>query len=248
MNNAVPYRHYIFIADAHLRDSRDTGEFFRMLDRIDALPGDTAVVFLGDIFDVWFALPGYEVEDHRKFLSWCENARRKRAVFFVEGNHEFYLPWRHRKQFTNVQPRSIATHSLMFVHGDLINRKDYSYLFLRIFLRNPFMVCVFLLGAPFSGLTAVRHLNEKLHKCNQKHKHHVPEEMLRRFLARQERRGHKRIFAGHFHKCAQVVSETGARLEMIPAWKDAHEISVYHTEQDSVETSPWTSLPLLGNA
>ena len=68
----------ILIADAHLNDSETDEAFFRMLDRIRALPSSYPVVFLGDIYDLWFALPWYESESQKRFLQWCKEEKQKR--------------------------------------------------------------------------------------------------------------------------------------------------------------------------
>jgi len=53
-------KYYILIADSHLNGEDDFQPFYRMLKRISSLSSDYAVVFLGDNFDLWFAIPDYE--------------------------------------------------------------------------------------------------------------------------------------------------------------------------------------------
>jgi hypothetical protein len=78
------------IADAHISRTQGNVEaFFEMLAALEDGPSD--VVFLGDIFDLWVALPRYENEQHRMFLSWCQRQKGHRRIGFVEGNHEFFL-------------------------------------------------------------------------------------------------------------------------------------------------------------
>ncbi len=84
-------KHYFFIADVHLETMKDPRGFWDMLDGLDQLSEDYAIVFLGDIFDLWFALKNYEGSLQKNFADWCLKAGEKREIFFVEGNHEFYV-------------------------------------------------------------------------------------------------------------------------------------------------------------
>ena len=73
----------IIIADAHIDESRgNESVFFQMLDAIEKTDQD--VVFLGDIFELWIALPHYEKGSHRSFLTWCETQKRRRTVGFMQ--------------------------------------------------------------------------------------------------------------------------------------------------------------------
>jgi UDP-2,3-diacylglucosamine pyrophosphatase LpxH len=80
----------IIIADAHIDEAcgNDT-DFFRMLHALEN--NDHDVVFLGDIFDLWIALPRYEKNSHRQFLSWCQEQKSHRSIGFIEGNHEYFV-------------------------------------------------------------------------------------------------------------------------------------------------------------
>lgn len=80
----------IIIADTHLSPTKgNIPEFFQMLDTFKKNNED--LVFLGDIFDLWIALPRYESDFHRKFLAWCREQRNHRIIGFIEGNHEFFV-------------------------------------------------------------------------------------------------------------------------------------------------------------
>ena len=98
---------YILVADSHLPDEpAGTEEFFSMLDSLARFASSfekekrPSLVFLGDIFELWIALPGYEKESHRRFLDWCGRHREEFPVLFIEGNHEFFVSFLHRKSFT----------------------------------------------------------------------------------------------------------------------------------------------------
>ena len=69
---------WLMIADAHLTCRKPEDDFFRVLDAVARLPGDIGVIFLGDVFDLWIALRGYENDEHRRFLDWCRREKTKR--------------------------------------------------------------------------------------------------------------------------------------------------------------------------
>ena len=60
------------ISDSHI-DADSAPRFFAMLDRLESRP--EAVIFLGDIFELWIALPGYEEAHHQRFLDWVDRRR-----------------------------------------------------------------------------------------------------------------------------------------------------------------------------
>ena len=66
-------KRYLILADAHLRpgDSSAEKDFFSFLMEVEKLPLDTALIFLGDIFELWIAVGHYEDPLHRRFLDWC---------------------------------------------------------------------------------------------------------------------------------------------------------------------------------
>ena len=60
----------IIIADAHVDAAgNNVSDFFQMLQAIEKTDHD--VIFLGDIFDLWVALPRYEKDIHRAFSRRC---------------------------------------------------------------------------------------------------------------------------------------------------------------------------------
>ena len=236
--------YYYLIADAHLDESGNTDDFFRMLERLDTLPCNCAIVFLGDIFDLWFAVQGYETELHQRFLDWCRRARSKRSIYFIEGNHEFYILRHHPAEFSRVHASHIVCNGLKFIHGDLINTSDYLYFLLRGFIRNPFMMALIRLARPLRGDRLIRAINLFLKKNNRNYKHkcHFPEEKVSCYLKKQAQSGYNRIFAGHFHEYACRSNEHGASMAIIPAFFLRHEIGCYKRSTDQLEIGPWEQL------
>ena len=60
----------IIITDAHIsKAAGNHATFFRMLASLESHQQD--LIFLGDIFDLWVALPRYEDNAQRQFVAWC---------------------------------------------------------------------------------------------------------------------------------------------------------------------------------
>ena len=65
----------IIITDAHISKARGNHAiFFKMLESLEKNNQD--LIFLGDIFDLWVALPRYEEEIHRDFIAWCRRPEK----------------------------------------------------------------------------------------------------------------------------------------------------------------------------
>ncbi len=69
---------YIFVADSHIHGGKEEDNFFRMLKQLETLPPSVAVVFLGDIFELWIAMRNYENESHARFCGWCRQQKQVR--------------------------------------------------------------------------------------------------------------------------------------------------------------------------
>ena len=122
----------IIITDAHISKAEGNHAiFFKMLEFLERNNQD--LIFLGDIFDLWVALPRYEEEIHRDFIAWCRKQKSRRTIGYIEGNHEYYLADERELDFTwcsmNAWRRDAT--GVLFVHGDQINRKDKNYLVFR---------------------------------------------------------------------------------------------------------------------
>ena len=127
----------IIIADAHVSKANGNhATFFKMLEILERNSQD--LVFLGDIFDLWVALPRYEEDIHRDFIAWCRNQKKFRTIGYMEGNREYYLSKELGDAFswcsTDAWWRDEA--GALFVHGDQINRKDRNYLGFRKLVKN----------------------------------------------------------------------------------------------------------------
>ena len=230
-------RDYIFIADSHLREE-DAEDFFAMLDRIRQSP-PAGVVFLGDIFELWIALPGYENAMHQRFLDWCREAKEQFEVGFILGNHEFYVIRRHADAFSWIsETEHTLDGGIRCIHGDLINRADRRYLLLRKFLRSGFTRIFLQITAGTIGPLISDYVLHSLKKTNQQHKRKLPLPALGQYARTLKREKIRRVLAGHFHQHHLLNDPDGIPLEILPAWDIAGEIVRLAPDQQT-ECAPW---------
>ena len=226
---------YIMIADAHLTGGNAERDLFETLKTISGLPCSCAVVFLGDIFEIWIGTSQYEMENHRIFMEWCRNEKsRGRELIFTEGNHEFLISKRRDRLFSAASRSDIRRGKILFTHGDRINRKDFPYLLLRIALRN-WIARILLFIAGFTFGSALSHRIVKgLKGANLAHKKHLPEDQIRKYMKRAEKQGISTIFAGHFHGQHDLMQD-GVAFHALPAFLNGREIGIYHTENENFQ-------------
>jgi len=139
-----------FVSDLHLGSAKEPNAavFQRFLRRLADVAGAGANIKLflvGDIFDLWVA---NHVYFKRKFQTVWEPLRELRQrgveIHYFEGNHDLYLKdffedflglTVHRQAaYYEIDGRTVRVE-----HGDQMDPDDKGYLFLRWFLRTPFM-------------------------------------------------------------------------------------------------------------
>ncbi len=222
----------ILIADAHVNTAAGTDRpFFRMLETLERSSED--IVFMGDIFDLWIALPGYEQVVHTRFLSWCRQQKIRREIGYIEGNHEFYLAEEKADAFSWATDRAFKTDGKgnLFCHGDRINRRDRNYLRFRALVRNrPVKL---LLGLLPSGPFWADHVKKKLKHTNASFRGGLPRDEIMRYLSMAQAAGIQNIFVGHFHQEA-FFSRAGARLYVLPAWLNTGRITRFNRRTGQV--------------
>jgi UDP-2,3-diacylglucosamine hydrolase len=245
MSFADPQSPLVIIADAHVSRRRQNAEaFFEMLALLEQGAGD--VVFLGDIFDLWIALPRYENDMHRLFLSWCRCQKARRQVGFIEGNHEFFVARRHAAAFSWCTQRAWwqDTDGNLFSHGDRINRRDHAYLAFRKLTKNP-VARTILRGLPW-GPSLAQRVKLGLKDTNRAFRKCLPADQLQEFAERRFREGAVRIFVGHFHRPFNYRGQRGGELNVLPDWYSHGAISLLPVDGRGLRQGPWRELlPIL---
>jgi UDP-2,3-diacylglucosamine hydrolase len=230
----------ILIADAHVNAAAGTHRpFFRMLDILEKTAED--IVFMGDIFDLWIALPGYEQSVHARFLEWCRQQKTRREIGYIEGNHEFFLAEEKGDAFSWATDRAFRADGRgnLFCHGDRINRRDRNYLRFRELTKNRPVKR--LLGILPSGPFWAEHVKKKLKHTNQAFRSNLPREEILRFLSTAQAGGIKRIFVGHFHQEA-FFRRGRAQLYVLPDWLGTRKITRFNRLNGQVFHLQWQDL------
>ncbi len=221
------------IADSHI-NSAAAPAFFRMLEFLEN-SGEN-IVFLGDIFDLWIALPKYENNLHRRFLDWCEVQKKIHTIGLVEGNHEFFVAQEKKIYFTWITDAAFYENSsgFLFCHGDRINRKDRNYLRFRKLTKN-ILIKTLLRVIPFGPLI-VEQIKRKIKNQKSQFRRHMPEDEIVHFADAQFRKGARIIFIGHFHQNGGYVysPQKDQKLFVLPDWLSSREITYYDEKSGEI--------------
>lgn len=219
----------IIIADSHVSEESES-DFFYMLDLIGNTDED--VVFIGDIFDLWIAIPRYQKKIHDKFTNWCCEEKKRRVVGLIEGNHEFFAAKIHEKCFTWADGLEYQLNDKLFIHGDMINENDRGYRLLRFLSKNILMKTIFTFMP--KGELVIKWLEEKIGKINPKKRYTLPEEDITEYASKRFSSGLRAIFMGHFHQ--QKEFRYGEKsVFLLPAFMNSKEITVFDEKKGTIE-------------
>ena len=220
----------IIVTDAHVSHARGNHtDFFSMLEAFERTEHD--LIFLGDIFDLWIALPRYEEDIHTKFIAWCLGQRDSRSIGFLEGNHEFYLASQRPKAFSWCSYDSWLQNDakILFIHGDLINRKDKKYLIFKKLIKNN-LVKLILRILPY-GPEIAASVKQGLKNSNNKFRMQIPWDEIKRFADRKFAQGIETIFAGHFHQEYCYRNQESKKMYLLPDWLSTQKVTLYEKDK-----------------
>ena len=228
----------IIITDAHI--SKAAGNhalFFKMLESLERNRQD--LIFLGDIFDLWVALPRYEENIHRDFITWCRRQKSLRTIGYMEGNHEYYLANERASDFTwcSMNAWWQDANGALFVHGDRINRKDKNYLAFRKLAKNKiskFIIC----RLPF-GPKITLSLKQGLKKTNARFRMQLPKAEVEDFAQARFSEGVNVIFMGHFHQQYLYRNQDAKELHVLPDWFSTQKVTIYHRHSKEIKSIHW---------
>lgn len=228
----------LVIADAHeYQDSPNSGEFMKMLDAIEKSPCD--VVFLGDIMDLWIAIPRYEDEFHVYFRKWCERQRGQgRKLFFVEGNHEFFVARNCSGAFTESSEKTLKIGDILFAHGHFSTEKRFNFNKLFIGLSKSWLGLFVLKFMPW-GQAFANKVKAMMGSRYTQAQSRVPEEDVSAWAA-QNAEDAASVILGHFHVQARMPIDEKSCCIVLPAWKYKGEIALI--ENENVRIGKWSDL------
>lgn len=218
----------LIIADSHVNPAKENvKDFFELLDAIAKTDED--VVFIGDNFDLWIALPRYETATHHRFLQWCKEQKKHRSVGYVEGNHEFFLCDSWCRCFTWCTPHIYHNGSgISFAHGDTVNTKEQFHFIFRKLTRNAVMRTVMRI-LPFGPKLVVK-VKEGMNKINARRKFSFPEKQVAAFAEARFKEGADIVFCGHFHHYHEYNAGEGRKLYLLPDWVGAKQITRFNPQ------------------
>ncbi|NMA42208.1 MAG: hypothetical protein GX946_02370 [Oligosphaeraceae bacterium] len=227
----------ILIADSHVCE-KSQAKFEAMLQCISESPHD--VCFLGDIMELWIALDKFETACHRQFLHWCQTEKNKRQVFFIEGNHEFFVTKRYGQHFSACGQNILKQNNCLFCHGDLIPRRQLDHLLFRRLSKSIFcyLLLRYLPGAP----KIVNAIQSKMRRKNRCRTNLFPLQDIMKWLRKLKLSPEKQVFLGHFHHAHQEQQAGQADLYCLPAWSESGQVALFNPETRSCEFLPWQSI------
>ena len=231
----------IIITDAHVSKSNGNhATFFEMLAFFEGSRQD--IIFLGDIFDLWVALPRYESELHHDFILWCREQKKHRTIGFLEGNHEFYLAAKRAQAFSwcSADAWYRDDDGSLFVHGDQINRRDRSYLAFRKLLRNR--VTQFIINNLPFGPNLAEPFKQVLKQTNTEFKMVFPQKAVEGFAESRFAEGADPIFMGHFHREYIYRNPDAKSLYMLPDWYSTQKVTEFDQKSKNATYRHWKQI------
>lgn len=219
------------IGDSHIGlgdgDERKMNEW---LDRL-AARRPKALYLNGDLFHYYIGDRKFITPAVQNFFAKVRELTREGIeVHYVEGNRDFFLERSIAEEsVTAIHKEAIinaGARKFLIVHGDMVNDRDYPYLFWRIASKNPLTrLAVRLLPRNFAR-NFVHSTEAKLRRSNFKHKTRIPTELIEAYGRRRfARQGIDRVVFGHFHH-KLIVPAGEATVTVLPAWFDGGEALV----------------------
>jgi UDP-2,3-diacylglucosamine pyrophosphatase LpxH len=231
----------IIVTDAHIsKAAGNHATFFSMLESLEK--NDQALIFLGDIFDLWVALPGYESDIHHDFIEWCREQKKHRTIGFMEGNREYYPATERGQAFswcsTDAWYRDDS--GTLFVHGDQINYRDRNYLAFRKLLKNR--VAKLILNHLPWGPRIAEQCKQRLMQTNTDFRYHLPRREIRVFAESRFAEGVDSIFMGHFHQEYIYRNSNSKSLYALPDWFSTRKVTVFDQESKKAACLHWKQI------
>lgn len=194
------------ISDVHAVEGEESERaLWALLEQVSRTSDD--VVFLGDIMDLWIGIPRYEDSLHRDFLEWCRREKERRKVYFVEGNHEYYVARYHRDVFFMSSEDCLEINGIHFVHGHRIQGSALGFNNLFCCVAKSYILYLLMSILPF-GVKFASFLKKSLGSGHARS--YLPRAEIERWLLNQKART---FVIGHFHTSGEI--EVGDRKALI---------------------------------
>ena len=131
------------LSDLHIR-SGDDPLYGAMNSLVRSAQSNDILVLAGDIFDLFVGNKQIFKNRYKEFILESRSATNRGVkIYFIEGNHDFLLKKALHGTGVIVKDSEVNLNwngkNIHIAHGDRVNRRDYSYLFLRLLFRSPLM-------------------------------------------------------------------------------------------------------------
>ena len=197
-------RIWIF-SDLHLADP-ESSLYREFLHALDEPSSETdAVVFAGDIFEIFVGNSSYFTVKNKAFFEAIQKlAQRKVSLFYIQGNHDFYLEKAFEELPVKVVDSELIFGRMYIAHGDLVDLSDSGYLRMRRLFRSPaFQKFVDLLPGQL-----VEWIGESISRSHERKERDLPvgpgqapviRPIFRAFAEEKKRQGFDFVILGHCH-------------------------------------------------
>lgn len=212
------------LADLHLGERPGDLERFRHVVDEATGRGVGEVVLLGDVFRALVGFPHFWDETVRAGLGELQRLRCGGVrVVLVEGNRDFFLDEPALDEFrdtaTSCHSFSAGGRRFLLQHGDLVNVRDWRYLFWRRLAKSgAARLGARLLPGRFAR-RVVAGTEQRLARTNFAYRSRVPEESLRRAAAAHFAAGVHVVLWGHFHR-PWMIARGGGLAAVVPSFAE----------------------------
>lgn len=239
----------IVAADLHVRPGT-SGEraFLEFLEWVSGTACD--VCFLGDVMELWIGVPGFGDALQERFLEWCRREKGRRRLYFLEGNHEFFVAKYFADAFTEAKADTLSLDggALLLCHGDICQASNGSHLLLRRLMKS-WLARALLKWLPGAhGLVRKIQAAFRRHSRRRRHNGYLPQAELEEWCETQGKAlpSLRNVLLGHFHRRLETCCGKGLRLTALPAWKDAGEVAFCASGLERPVILPWRSAKARG--
>ena len=226
----------IFIADAHLKRSRDPGyrALLRFLGRLKpagpvsaTMAGEggnlssstitvTDLFLVGDTFDFWFSRKGRIYPEFTELIDRLQMLKTEGvSVHLCEGNHDFFLKgyFSHTLGMNVYEDWAVIEDNgrkILVGHGDLVDQTNLRYLWLRRFLRSRLIFCLHRC-LPLRFLWRVARWSSDMSKEFMDGGDERIAEAMRLFARDKFQEGFDAVILGHCHKAGLTAYLLGGK-------------------------------------
>ncbi|MEJ2368230.1 MAG: metallophosphoesterase [Acidobacteriota bacterium] len=209
-------------ADPHFHEGDPAlASFYEWLDTFEASEVPN-LVLLGDLFEVWIALPRVQAPHQTRLLERLQAlAESGRRIVFIVGNRDYFVESVRPNPFEVIAERwdlDLPGGNIRFEHGDLVNLSDHQYQRWRRFSRSRPVRAAFRLLPPPLQRSLAHRLERSLARTNLEYKQYHPEAELENWAEKTKREGCIAAVLGHFHRDLETRA-AGITVRFLPQFR-----------------------------